>query len=364
MLDFMQDSGEWWRPVSTIVGSIIVGLVVHWVAFAALRLVAAKTDNETDDLMVQYSREPARIIIPVILLFMVLPGTALAPESQAIVSRIAAIALIIGIAWLVLAAMNFTATVVRRRFDITQSDNLIARRMHTQVDVIRKIGTVVVIFLACAAALMTFPSLRAVGFSLFASAGAAGLIVGLAARPTLSNLIAGLQIALTDPIRIDDVVIVEGEWGWIEEINTTYVVVRIWDLRRLIVPLTHFIEKPFENWTRRSADILGTVFLYADYTVPVEEVRAELRRIVEGSELWDGEVCGLQVTNATERTVELRALVSAATSPAAWDLRCMVRERMIEFLKEQYPESLPRIRAEFLASDQYAGPGSTPAVAA
>ena len=211
---------------------------------------------------------------------------------------------------------------------------------------------------------MTFPSLRAVGFSLFASAGAAGLIVGLAARPTLSNLIAGLQIALTDPIRIDDVVIVEGEWGWIEEINTTYVVVRIWDLRRLVVPLTHFIEKPFQNWTRRSADILGTVFFYADYTVPVDEIRAELRRIVEGSELWDGEVCGLQVTNATERTVELRALVSAATSPEAWDLRCMVRERMIEFLMRHYPESLPRVRAEFMASDQNAGPGSTAAVAA
>ena len=209
---------------------------------------------------------------------------------------------------------------------------------------------------------MTFPSLRAVGFSLFASAGAAGLIVGLAARPTLSNLIAGLQIALTDPIRIDDVVIVEGEWGWIEEINTTYVVIRIWDLRRLVVPLTHFIEKPFENWTRRSADILGTVFFYADYTVPVDEIRAALRRIVEASELWDGEVCGLQVTNATERTVELRALVSAATSPAAWDLRCIVRERMIEYLKRQYPESLPRVRAEFLTSDQ--NPGSTTAAAA
>ncbi len=273
MLDFMQDSGEWWWPVSTIVGSIIVGLVIHWVAFTALRLVAARTENETDDLMVQHSRQPARIIIPVILLFMVLPGAALAPESQAMVSRIAAMVLIIGIAWLVLAAMNFTAAIVKRRFDISQPDNLIARRMHTQVDVIRKIGTVVVIFLACAAALMTFPSLRAVGFSLFASAGAAGLIVGLAARPTLSNLIAGLQIALTDPIRIDDVVIVEGEWGWIEEINTTYVVVRIWDLRRLVVPLTYFIEKPFQNWTRRSADILGTVFLYTDYTVPVEEVR-------------------------------------------------------------------------------------------
>ena len=288
----------------------------------------------------------------------------MAPEGQALISRVAAIVLIAGMAWLVLAAMAFIAAVVKRRFDIDQPDNLMARRMHTQVDVMRKIGTVVVIFLACAAALMTFPSLRAVGFSLFASAGAAGLIVGLAARATLSNLIAGLQIALTDPILIDDVVIVEGEWGRIEEINTTYVVVRIWDRRRLVVPLTHFIEKPFQNWTRRSADILGTVFFYTDYTVPVEAVRAELRRIVESSDLWDGEVCGVQVTNATERTVELRALVSAADSSAAWDLRCLVRERMMEYLKRRYPDSLPRVRAELLASDGSPGPGSTTAAAA
>jgi small-conductance mechanosensitive channel len=205
--------------------------------------------------------------------------------------------------------------------------------------------------------LMTFPSIRNVGISLFASAGVAGLAIGMAARPMLSNIIAGIQIALTVPISIDDVVIVEGEWGWIEEIGSTYVVVRIWDLRRLVVPLSYFIEKPFENWTRRTADILGTVFVYTDYTVPVDEVRQELLRVLKTSDLWDGKTWGLQVTNASERSVELRALMSSANSSASWDLRCYVRERLIKFLQERYPQSLPRLRAELGEGTRIPGKG-------
>jgi len=168
----------------------------------------------------------------------------------------------------------------------------------------------------------------------------------MAAKPALSNLLAGMQIALTEPIRIDDVVIVEGEWGRIEEVNTTYVVVCTWDLRRLIVPLTHFIEKPFQNWTRCSADLIGTVFLYTDYTVSVDEIRNELRRLLEANHLWDRKVCALQVTDAKEHTIELRALVSAANASILWDLRCAVREALIRFLQEHYPEHLPRTRAD------------------
>lgn len=198
--------------------------------------------------------------------------------------------------------------------------------------------------------LMTFPAIRQIGAGLLASAGLAGLIVGMAMKNTLSSLIAGIQIAFTQPIRLEDAVVVEGEWGWIEQIEMTYVVVRIWDLRRLILPLSYFIEHPFQNWTRQSADLLGAVTLNVDYTVPVEEVRKELRRIVESTDKWKGEVCALQVTDADKQTIQLRALVDARDSGTAWDLRCYVREKLIQFLQDKYPHALPRLRAEFTHS--------------
>jgi small-conductance mechanosensitive channel len=194
--------------------------------------------------------------------------------------------------------------------------------------------------------LMTFPAIKHIGVSLLASAGLATLVVGMAMRGTLSNIIAGVQIAFAQPFRLEDVVVIEGEWGWIEEIGTMYVVVRIWDLRRLILPLSYFLDHPFENWTRSSANIFGNVIFYADYTVPLEELRAELRRICASSKLWRGEVCALQVTDATERTVQLRALMDANNSNDAWDLRCLVREKLIEFLQKNFPQSLPRWRGE------------------
>jgi small-conductance mechanosensitive channel len=235
---------------------------------------------------------------------------------------------------------------IAARYKMNVKDDLAARRVMTQVQVMKKIMIVIITVIAISVMLMTFPGIRSIGAGLFASAGIAGLVIGMAARPTLSNLIAGIQMALTEPIRLNDVVIVEGEWGWIEEIGMTYVVVRIWDLRRLIVPLSYFIEKPFQNWTRTTADLLGTVYIYTDYTVPVEEVRKQLHAILQSSGLWDGKVWGLQVTNATEHTVELRALMSAPDSNAAWDLRCEVREKLIQYLQERYPGSLPKARAE------------------
>src|SRR5262245_44884732 len=192
--------------------------------------------------------------------------------------------------------------------------------------------------------LMTFPGAMQIGQSVFASAGIVGVIVGMAARSTFASLIAGLQVALTQPIRIDDAVVVEGEWGWIEEIETTYVVVRLWDLRRLILPLTYFIDKPFQNWTRTTAEIVGSVFLYVDYTLPVAAVRKELQNILKESKLWNGKTCILQVTEFTETTMQLRCLMSANSSSAAFDLRCIVRERMIDFLQKNYPQSLPTRR--------------------
>src|SRR5260370_2697009 len=214
--------------------------------------------------------------------------------------------------------------------------------------VILGIVVVLITVVTLAAMLMTFPSVRQLGTSMLASAGLVGLVAGVAARSTLSNLIAGLQVAVTQPIRIGDSVVVEGEWGWIEKITTTYVVVRIWDLRRLILPLTYFIEKPFQNWTHTSSDLLGTVMLYADYTVPVEEVRRELHRILLSTEMWDRKVWALQVTDLTEQAIQIRSLMSASSASKAFDLRLLVRENLIKFLQEQYPQCLPRRRGELL----------------
>jgi hypothetical protein len=204
--------------------------------------------------------------------------------------------------------------------------------------------------------LMTFEPVRQFGETVAASAGLAGIVAGLAARSTISSLIAGIQVAITQPIRLDDVVVVEGEWGRIEEISTTFVVIRIWDQRRMVVPLTYFIEKPFQNWTRRSAEITGIVFLYVDYNVPVAEIRQELQRLLQSSQLWDGKVCGLQVTNATDRSVELRCLMSSADSGKNFDLRCYVREQLIAYIQRNFPGSLPRLRAELRQGEGVAEP--------
>ncbi len=247
-------------------------------------------------------------------------------------------------AWTVIVMIRIAKNQFLKRFDIGQSDNLRIRKLYTQYNILEKIIIFIIIVIATAIGLMLFDNLRSVGISLFASAGVAGLIIGLSAQKALGSILAGLQIAITQPIRIDDVVIVENEWGWIEEINLTYVVVRIWDKRRLIVPSTYFLDKPFQNWTRTSAEILGTVFIYTDYTVPFEALRKELTRLLEASPDWDKKVNVLQVTDAKERTVEIRALVSAASSPAAWDLRVYIREKLISFIQKEYPDSLPHTR--------------------
>ena len=254
------------------------------------------------------------------------------------------ILLILNIAWILLKGVDIVKAFVLRHYELESDDNLKARKVYTQFNVLQNIINVVIALIAVGAVMMTFESVRELGTSLLASAGIAGIIIGFAAQRTIATIVAGFQIAITQPIRIDDVVIVEGEWGWIEEINLTYVVVRIWDLRRLVVPITYFIDKPFQNWTRTSADILGTVYLYVDYRVDFDQVRAELTRLLESSEKWDGKVNVLQVTNATEKSIELRALMSSVNSSVSWDLRVFVREGLIRFIQENYPESLPHSR--------------------
>jgi len=276
-----------------------------------------------------------------------LSGTAeLGPGPRASLDVAVRVLFVVAAGWLLTALADLGLQRRIRSLDLARADNLEERKQATRLDVLRRVLLVAGGFATLAAALTVVPWARQIGVSLFASAGIAGIALGLAARPVLANLIAGLQIAFTQPIRIDDAVVVEGEWGWVEEIGLFYVVVRLWDWRRLVVPLAHFIEKPFQNWTRESASIIGTVTWSVDYRAPVAAMRAELHAICERSPLWDRNVVNLQVTDAGDRTLQIRALASARTSPEAWDLRCFIREEMIGWLQREHPEALPRLRTE------------------
>ena len=335
-----------WEGLIWLAGAIVSGFIAYYIIFKIAKAFAGRTKSVIDDSIVKHCRGPMRLIIPLLFCNFMLPLVTLPPGILLLLKQTLSVLLIGAVAWLLIRVINIFEDAILHQFKVNVADNLRARRIHTQIQILKKVVVVVVTILALAAILMTFDKVRQLGASILASAGIAGIIVGLAAQRSIATLLAGIQIALTQPIRIDDVVIVENEWGRIEEIALTYVVIRIWDLRRLIVPITYFIEKPFQNWTRISADLLGTVFLYTDYTVPIQAVREELRRILEGSEKWDRRVCVLQVTDTTERTVQLRALVSAADSSKAWDLRCEVREKLVDFLQKNYPHALPRVRAE------------------
>ncbi|WP_084417781.1 mechanosensitive ion channel family protein [Henriciella litoralis] len=252
---------------------------------------------------------------------------------------------IIAIGWAVVSLIDYSLMRRMNRLEIDVDDNLEARRIATKLDVMRRVIVVVGAIATLASALVVVPWARQLGVSLLASAGIIGIAVGLAARPVLSNLIAGIQIAFTQPIRIEDAVVVENEWGWIEEIDLFYVVIRIWDRRRLIVPLTYFIEKPFQNWTRKSGTIIGSVFWYLDYRAPIAAMREKLEEICKSTDLWDGEVVNLQVSETDKTSIQVRALATASTSPRAWDLRCYIREQMINWLQAEHPEAFPRFRA-------------------
>ncbi|QGY44500.1 mechanosensitive ion channel [Maribellus comscasis] len=261
-----------------------------------------------------------------------------------IIQTSGSVLLIASFAWLLIAGIRTFKRIFVEHLDLEKEDNLRSRKFQTQFNILEKIIVFLVIIISIGLILMMFDDVKRLGISLFASAGVAGIIIGFAAQRIIAAVIAGFQIAITQPIRIDDVVIIENEWGRIEEITLTYVVVKIWDLRRLIVPTTYFFEKPFQNWTRTSAEILGTVFIYTDYHVSFDALRKEQTRLLESTPLWNKKVNVLQVTDAKEYGVEIRALMSAKDSPTAWDLRVFIREKLIEFIQKNYPESLPRTR--------------------
>ncbi|MEF8816951.1 MAG: mechanosensitive ion channel domain-containing protein [Salinibacter sp.] len=322
-------------------------------AYAGLHRLLRSLTREADwtlplrGALLRRSRGPLRILVPVLCVYAALPAVraSLSASVQALLENGLRTLVVVGVAWGLLALLYAVEEAVSERYDTNAPDNLKARKIVTQTRILRRIAATVVVVVAGGIVLMQYEPFRELGTGLLASAGIVGIVVGVAAQRTIGDLIAGIQIALTQPIRVDDVVIVEGDFGWVEEITLTYVVVRVWDRRRIVLPITHFVEQPFQNWTRTSADLIGTVFLYLDYTVPVEALRAELHRIVEASEHWDGDVVGLQMTDASERTITLRAIASAKDAPTLWNLRCEIREKLVAYVREHYPEALPALRA-------------------
>ena len=315
---------------------------------------ASKAQRKLDDLLVPLVGRSLRLIVPVVGILFALPLIHVSPEYSGVLAKGSSMLIIGTVAWILSQAVHLGEKAVLAEYDITAADNLQARKVYTQVHVLSKTLYVIIAIFTVASILMLFDEVRRFGTSLLASAGVIGIIAGFAAQRTIANLFAGFQVAMTQPIRMDDVVIVEGEWGRIEEITLTYVVVHIWDERRLIVPLSHFIEKPFQNWTRVSAALLGSVFLWADYSLPVAELRGAVGEIVASCKDWDRRFWNVQVTDATERAMQIRVLATAADSGKAWDLRCEIREKLIEYIQRRHPQGLPRLRAEL------DGPGVKP----
>lgn len=306
-------------------------------------------------------KAPLRFLIPLIGLQIVWRS---APEGfpfAGAIEHLIALGIIAIIVWLGLRFVDAGRQVIFKRHPIQVSDNRTARKIHTQTQVLVHTISFFVILFGIAAMLMTFPGAKQIGTSLLASAGLAGLAVGFAAKPVLGNLIAGLQIALTQPLSLDDVVIVENEWGRIEEITSTYVVIKIWDERRLIVPLQYFIENPFQNWTRESTQLLGSLFLWVDYSMPLDPLRKELDRLCKQvPELWDGRVANVQVTDTSDKAIQLRVLVSSSNAGNSWDLRCMLREKLVQFIATNHPDYLPQLRTHFYEDQLQAAKDSSP----
>jgi small-conductance mechanosensitive channel len=326
------------------VPAIVVLLIYGWLAGRLGRLASRHSPFLYQ--LLHRSRQPVGAILVIFALGLALPAARFPYEWAIAVGHVLLFALVLALGWTASKALDIAAELYLRRFRTDTDDNLLARKHITQVNILRRAAQTLLVILTISTALMTVAAVRQYGVSLFASAGAAGIVVGLAARPVLSNLLAGIQIAMTQPIRVEDSVTVEGEFGWIETITSTYVVIRIWDLRRLIVPLTYFIEKPFQNWTYQTTNLLGAVILHLDYTAPVDRLREKLEEIVHGSELWDGKVVNLQVTDSSENTLELRALVSARNAGDTFSLRCLVREQLIAFLRSEHAHALPHQRTE------------------
>jgi small-conductance mechanosensitive channel len=329
------------QTLGLVLIAVVVGLVIHWVVMRIASGLAKRTDSRLDEAAIEHLHNPARFLI---FIATVLVATAFMGEDAASVVRDVAIFLgIIGLGWMVVGLTLVGENMALARFP-EDDDGLEARQIKTQLTVLQRFGAIFIWLVAIAIALLTIPGVQALAASLLAGAGVLGIVLGVAAGPLIGNLIAGIQIAFTQPIKIGDVVVIEGEWGNIGEITAAYVVVNIWDKRRLIVPLSQIVNQPVENWTRHTKELLGTVSIHCDYRAPIEAIRSEHKRILEESGMWDGEAWSVLVTDADDRTITVRALFSAPDSSVAWDLRCLVREKLITFLQAHHPEALPTAR--------------------
>jgi len=335
----------WFLVIFLFCAALVLMNVVHYILFRVLKRKEAQTTGTGLGLQ-KHLGKPARAIFLLTCVLVVIPFLPISLHIQETLRHWFIMAMVVAIGWFAVGCIYVVQAFMLRRYDISVANNIRARSIQTQFQVFRRILIAFIIVIDIGALLWTFndPRIWHYGSGLLASAGIATLILATAAKSTASNFLAGLQIALTEPIRIDDVVVVANEWGRIEEITSAYVVVKIWDLRRLIVPLSYFIENPFANWTRQSAQILGTAFLYVDYSIPVEALRKQLEVIVHPAPQWDKQVCGLQVTNLTDRSMEIRCLVSSPDSGSNFDLRCLIREKMIAWIQENYPDTFPITR--------------------
>jgi small-conductance mechanosensitive channel len=334
---------SWFIGLGIIVLAIIVALFAHTIAIRLARRVLGPR-RSVAVVILDRTAGPMRLALCLVAVAFVLPLAPLDDTLREQLSHFFAVAVIALIGWIAIRAVDMIASRYLRQYRPEVEENLLARKHVTQVRVFKRVLDTMVVLIAVSTGLMTFDSVRQYGVSLFASAGAAGLIVGLAARPLLSNLIAGVQIAVTQPIRIEDAVIIENEWGWIEDIASTYVVIRLWDWRRMVVPLSYFIERPFQNWTREAQSLIGAIALHVDYAADVPRIRERVEEAARQSKLWDGAVVNLQVVDSHPRTIELRALVSARNAPQSWDLRCEIREKLLAFIRDEMPEAMPRDR--------------------
>lgn len=324
---------QWTGLGAAVFVALLAGWLISFPAIWLITLVARRTDFHWDDLLIHAVRRPVWWLIAVLIANGLISYLKFAKPAQETADGFVGSSLILITAWTISRFINILSRTLQTRLQEGDT-SLHARGVRTQVIVLRRVINIIVFIMAGALILTQFEVLRRVGMSLLASAGVAGVVIGLAAQKTISNVLAGIQLALTQPIRIGDTVIVEGEWGFIEEINLTYIVVKVWDLRRLVVPVHHFLDRPFQNWTKVSPDLLGTIYLYADYSTPVDKVREELERFVKDRDDWDGKAAGLVVTNVTESTLEIRALISAKDATDQWSLRCAVREHLVAFLRD------------------------------
>lgn len=334
--------------LGVLVGAVVLGLIIHSLIIRLISRWHSKRPFVIQgmSLRLEYWRAPLRALLPAAFVAFTLPALYLSSGLLNVIRHVVGLWVIAAIAWFLMRTVTMASELVLSRYDITATESLHGRGISTQVRVFERLLHVVIGVVAGAIMFMSFNSLREFGVSILASAGIAGLVIGFAAQRSISTLLAGVHIALTQPIRLGDAILAEGEFGKVEEITLSYVVIKLWDERRLIVPISHFIEKPFQNWTRESAALTGAVFLYCDYSVPVQALRDELKRILESTDLWNGKVWALQVTDATPESVELRVLCSADDAPRTWDLRCYVREKLIQFIRQRFSDSLPQKRIE------------------